>query len=284
MPSARLSLTARRSAAVEALEIVLLLEGVLRRYGFDFRDYARGALRRRLLECARSEKARTISGLQEKILHDPECFERLVTAISSNVTTLFRNPSFYRTFRSRVAPVMRESRRVRLWHVGCATGEEVYSMAVTLQEEGLSERTQVYATDLHEAPIVKAAEGAFPRARLEAAELSYKAAGGKGRLSDYYTLTGSRGVFRPELRRNVVFASHNVTTDSSFNEFDAILCRNVLPYLNGRLQGRVHQLIYESLARTGFLGLGRGEDLKLTPFEPCYLVVDAPNALFQKLG
>jgi len=283
MPAETLYLAAKRPAALEEIEIVLLLEGILRRYGFDFRDYARGSLRRRLLECARAEKVRTVSGLQEKVLHDPECFERLVTAISVNVTTLFRNPAFYRSFRSRVAPVMRESARLRLWHVGCATGEEVYSMAVTLHEEGLSERTQVYATDLHEAPIVKAAEGSFPIARLQAAELSYKAAGGQGKLGDYYTVHGGRGVFRPELRQNIVFASHNVTTDASFNEFDTILCRNVLPYLNERLQGRVHRLIYDSLARTGFLGLGRGEDLRLTPFEPRYAILDGTNGLFQKL-
>jgi len=283
MAAEMLYLAAKRPAALEEIEIVLLLEGILRRYGFDFRDYARSSLRRRLLECARGEKVRTLSGLQEKVLHDPEVFDRLITAISVNVTTLFRNPTFYRTFRSKVAPLMRGNRRLRVWHVACATGEEVYSMAVTLHEEGLSARTQVYATDIHEAPIVKAAQGSFSLARLQAAELSYKAAGGKARLSDYYTVEGGQGVFRPELRRNIVFASHNPTTDASFNEFDAILCRNVLPYFNERLKGRVHRLIYDSLARTGFLGLGRGEDLRLTPFEPRYAVVDGANGLFQKL-
>ena len=154
-------------------------------------------------------------------------------------------------------------------------------MAVTLREEGL-ERAQVYATDIHEAPLAQAASGVFPLGKLRSAELSYRAAGGRGSLSRYYDVDGVHGVFKPELRKNVVFASHNFVTDASFNQFDVILSRAVLPYLGQSLQGRVHSLFYDSLPRAGFLALGRGIDLRLTPFEPRYETVDAVNGLYRK--
>lgn len=282
MPNASRRSASRPTAGLEELELALLLEGTFRRYGFDFRHYAQEPLRRRILEAARAENARTLSGLQEKLLHDASCFERLVTRLSVNCTSLFSEPSFYRAFRSRITPAIRENPKLRLWLMGCATGEELYSAAVTLREEGL-ERTQVYATDIHEAPLQQAASGSFPLNSLRSAELSYRAAGGHRSLTDYYTVEGSRGVFRPELRKNVVFASHNFVTDASFNQFDVILCRGVLPSLGASLQGRVHGLFYDSLPRAGFLALGRGEDLRRSPFEPRYEAVDAPNGLFQKL-
>jgi len=278
-----LRLVPRPPSGLEEIEIALLLEGVFRRYGFDFREYARTALRRRILERVREEQALTVSRLQEKLLRDPRCFERFVTAVSANVTTLFRDPPSYRVFRSRIVPWLRGRARVRLWHVGCANGEEVYSMAVLLQEEGLEERTQVYATDLHEATLRQAAAGVFPLDRLRAAELSYRAAGGRASLSDYYRVEAGQGVFRPELRRNVLFAAHNLVTDGSFNEFDVIFCRNVLPYLSHGLQSRVHRLLYDSLACPGFLALGRREDLKLTPFEGRYAPIDSRNGFFRRV-
>jgi len=271
----------RPPAGLEELEFALLLEGIERCYGFDFRHYAQAPLRRRILESVRAENARTVSGLQERLLHDPSCFERLVTRVSVNVTSLFREPSFYRAFRTQVAPAIRQNPKLRLWLMGCATGEELYSMAVTLREEGL-EHTQVYATDIHEAPLEQAASGTFPLSKLRSAELSYRAAGGRAGLSRYYDVDGFRGVFKPELRKNVVFASHNFVTDASFNQFDVILSRGVLACLGQSLQGRVHRLFYESLSHAGFLALGRGMDLRLTAFEPRYETVDAVNGLYQK--
>jgi chemotaxis protein methyltransferase CheR len=268
-------------AGLEELEITLLLDGIERRYGFDFRQYAAAPLRRRILESVRSENARTVSGLQERLLHDPSCFERLVTRLAVNVTSLFREPTFYRSFRDRVAPAIRDHPKPRLWLMGCATGEELYSMAVMLREEGL-ERAQVYATDIHEAPLQQAASGSFPLQKLRSAESGYRAAGGRGSLSEYYAVDGGRGVFREELRRNVVFASHNFATDASFNQFEIILSRAVLPYLGPSLQSRVHRLFYDSLPRAGFLALGRGADLKPTPLEPRYETVDGDNGLYQK--
>lgn len=282
MPNADRRFASRPAAGLEELETTLLLEGIYRRYGFDFRQYAQLPLRRRILEAVRAESASTVSGLQEKLLHDASCFERLVTRLSASSTSLFSEPSFYRAFRSRITPAIRDNPKLRLWLMGCATGEELYSAAVTLLEEGL-ERTQVYATDIHEAPLQQAASGSFPLNRLRSAELSYRAAGGRNSLTDYYCVEGSRGVFRPELRQNVVFASHNFVTDASFNQFDVILCRGVLPSLGTSLQGRVHRLLYDSLPCAGFLALGRGEDLTRSPFEPRYEAVDAPNGLFRKM-
>lgn len=282
MVSSNRRLVTRPVPGLEELEVTLLLEGIERRYGFDFRNYAAAPLRRRILESVRSENARTVSGLQERLLHDPECFERLVTRVSTTVNALFREPSFYRAFRTHVTPAIRQSPKLRLWLMGCATGEELYSMIVTLREEGL-ERTRVYATDIHEAPLEQAASGSFPLNKLRSAELSYRAAGGRGSLAQYYEVDGVRGVFRPELRANVVFGSHNFVTDASFNQFDVILSRGVLPYLGQGLQGRVHKLFYESLPRAGFLALGRRMDLRLTPYEPRYEAVDAVNGLYQKL-
>jgi chemotaxis protein methyltransferase CheR len=273
----------RKLPGIEDIEIGLLLEGIFRRFGFDFRDYARAPLRRRILGRVAAEEARTVSGLQAMVLRDPRCFERLVTAITIHDSILFRDPSFYRSFRREVAPALRERKRSRMWHVGCATGADVYSMAVVLEEEGLRGQVRVYATEVHDAPLRQAAAGCFPADRLRAAELSYRAAGGQGRLSDYYRVDGDRGVFLPELRKGVVFASHNVGTDASFNEFDVILCRDVMSQLGYRLQGRVHRLVYESLASSGFLGLGRGEDLRDTPFAPHYQPVDTVNGLFRKV-
>jgi chemotaxis protein methyltransferase CheR len=268
---------------VQDIELRLLLEGVFRRYGYDFREYDPFALKKRILECAREEKVRTLSGLQEKLLHEPECFDRLVTAIAASVSSVFDDARFYKSFRTRIAPALKNGKRLRLWLVGCGTGEDVYSTAVMLREEGLEERTRLYATEIHEAPLKHAAAGSFPLDRLQGAEMNYRAAGGAGQLADYYTVEGGRGVFRAELKRNVVFAAHNLATDASFNEFDVILCRNVLSVLSPKLQGRVHSLVYESLAPEGYLALGRGENLKPTPFEPRYAVLDRTSSLFQKL-
>jgi chemotaxis protein methyltransferase CheR len=273
--------TARARTGLEELEVALLLEGIQRHYGFDFRSYLPAPLRRRLLETQRAEEVHTVSGLQERLLHDVGAFERFVTRVSVISASLFREPSFYRGLRRHVVPALRENPRPRLWLMGCATGEELYSVAVTLREEGLTQ-IQIYATDIHEAPLAQAASGSFAVDKLRSAELGYRAAGGRDGLDRHYTVHGDAGVFNPELRKNVVFASHNFVTDASFNQFDVILSRGVLPCLGSALQGRVHQLFYESLPRAGFLALGRPDDLKQAPFEPRYEIVDGPSGLFRK--
>ena len=280
--------TARRTDPtadpLQDLEIRLLLQGVYERYGYDFRDYALASGRRRIRQALRDENLPTVSALQARVLHDPAALERLVSAFSVSVTSLFRHPRFYRAFRQRAVPILRTYPVVRLWHAGCATGEEVHSMAILLQEEGLYERSRIYATDMSPAALRQAGTGAVPAGTLREAAAGYALAGGRGRLSDYYQAHGARAVFDPALRRNVVFAEHNLVTDRSFNEFNVVICRNVMIYFNRPLQERVHALLYGSIVRRGFLGLGDRETIRFTPFEDRYEVVDWDDRLYRKVA
>lgn len=268
---------------LETIEIQLLLEGVFRHYGFDFREYAPASLKRRIWNMVRAEQLTTISGLQEKLLHDPECMERFLLAISVNVTAMFRDPGFYLAFREKVVPLLRTYPFIRIWHAGCSTGEEVYSMAILLQEEGLYERCRLYATDMNEAVLSQAKSGIFPVERMQAYTQNYLQGGGQRSFSEYYTAAYDRVMFHPSLKENVVFAQHNLAVDKSFNEFNVILCRNVLIYFNKTLQARVHHLLYESLATFGILALGDKESLKLTPHEADYETWESRAKLYRKL-
>ena len=268
---------------IEGLEIQLLLEAVFRRYGFDFRDYACASIRRRIWNQVRAEGLRTVTDLQGKLLHEPDCMERFLLAVTVNVTAMFRDPSFYRAFRAKVVPRVRDQPFVRIWHVGCSTGEEVYSMAILLHEEGLYPKCRVYATDMNEAVLAQAKAGIFPLAQLQEYTSNYLQAGGAGSLSEYYTAKYGNVIFQRSLSENVVFAQHNLVTDSSFNEFHIILCRNVLIYFNHTLTGRVHRLLYESLAPAGLLGLGNRESIRYTPYEACYEELDGREKIYRRV-
>ncbi|MBF2047358.1 MAG: CheR family methyltransferase [Leptolyngbya sp. IPPAS B-1204] len=269
---------------LEEIEIQLLLEGVYRYYGFDFRDYAIASLRRRIWNAVRAEKLATISALQEKVLHDPECMERFLMGLSVNVTAMFRDPGFYVAFREKAVPLLRTYPFIRIWHAGCSTGEEVYSMAILLAEEGLYDRCRIYATDMNEAVVRQAKAGIFPLDLMQEYTQLYLQAGGKSAFSNYYTAAYNNAIFRSSLKANIVFSHHNLVTDASFNEFNVILCRNVLIYFNQVLQEQVHKLLYESLRMFGVLGLGRQETLKLTPFEHCYEELDAQEKLYRRIA
>jgi chemotaxis protein methyltransferase CheR len=269
---------------VEELELRLLLEAVFQFHGFDFREYALSSLRRRVRHLMRDEGLSTISALQDRVLHDPRALPRLVNGLSVSVTSMYRDPGFFRTFRQQVVPILRTYPLVRIWHAGCSTGEEVYAMAVLLEEEGLYDRCRLYATDMNEDALQKAASGAFPLAAMREHTSRYLAAGGRRSFSEYYAVRDRAAVFHHRLRHHVVFAQHNLVTDRSFNEFNAILCRNVLIYFSRPLQERVHRLLYESLGRLGFLGLGSKETVQFTPFERRYQTVDAVHKLYRKVG
>jgi chemotaxis protein methyltransferase CheR len=273
----------RDSDNAEAVETRLLLEGIFHRYGFDFRNYAYASLRRRIWHCVRSEGLPGISELQGRLLRDPACMERFLLAVTINVTAMFRDPGFWRAFRAKVVPHLRDQPFVRVWHVGCATGEEVYSMAILFREEGLYSKCRIYATDLNEAVLAKARDGIFPLAALQEYTGNYLRAGGAGTFSDYYTARYDRVLFHRELSENVIFAQHNLVTDSSFNEFQVILCRNVLIYFNSVLTEQVHRLLYGSLAPSGFLGLGGRESIKFTPHESCYEELDAREKVYRRV-
>jgi chemotaxis protein methyltransferase CheR len=269
---------------LEDIEIALLLEGLYRFYGFDFRDYSPASLKRRIVERMRAEKIETVSAFQDRILHDAACMERLLLGLSVHVTSMFRDPSFYATFRRKVVPVLKTYPTVRVWHAGCSTGEEVYSMAILLQEEGLYRKCVIYATDISREVLRRAREGIFPLASMQEYTTNYVRAGGKHEFSDYYTADYDNVIFHPALKANVVFAEHNLATDGSFNEFHVILCRNVMIYFNRALQDRVHELIYGSLSTFGVLGLGNKETLKTTPREAFYEKLDARDKLYRKAG
>jgi len=270
-------------SALEALEIKLLLDGVFQHYGYDFRDYASASIRRRILSRTTAEGTGTISALQDRVLHEPACMERLVLALTVHVTSMFRDPSFYLAFRHAVVPVLATYPFTRIWHAGCSSGEEVYSLAIVLREEGIYERCRIYATDLSEAVLRGAKEGVFPLAAMKEYTENYQKAGGTAAFSEYYTARYDHALFQPSLRDNIVFAPHNLVTDGSFNEFNVILCRNVLIYFNKALKERVHGLLHHSLARFGVLGLGRKESLRFTPHEACYAAVDDAERLYRKV-
>ena len=268
---------------LERLEIELLLEGVYRHYGFDFRSYAYASIRRRLWKRVEGEGLASISELQARILHDSDAMERLLLDLSVNVTAMFRDPNFYKEFRERVIPLLRTYPFLRIWHAGCSTGEEVFSMAILLEEEGLYNRARLYATDINDVVLQRARQGIFPLDRMQEYTENYIRAGGKQSFSEYYTAKYDGALFSPSLTRNVVFSQHNLVTDRSFSEFNVIFCRNVLIYFDRELQDRVHALFYESLSMFGVLALGSKETLRFSKYEPCYEKLHAREKMYRKV-
>ncbi len=268
---------------LEQLELELLLEGIHRRYGFDFRDYAPASLRRRVRRRMDGEKVKTVSALQDRLLHDPAVMERLLLDLSVNVTAMFRDPSFFLAFRERVVPVLRTYPFARLWVAGCSTGEEVYSLAIVLAEEGLADRVRIYATDINEAVIEQARDGVFPLDKMQEYTQNYIHAGGQRSFSEYYVARYDGARFARELVEGVVFAQHNLVSDAAFNEFHVITCRNVMIYFAQPLQEHVHRLFYESLAMFGVLALGQKETIRFSPYERDFEELDPDERLYKKV-
>jgi chemotaxis protein methyltransferase CheR len=229
------------------------------------------------------EGIKTISALQEKILRTPDLMERLILDLSINVTSMFRDPSFYVSFREKVVPLLHTYPFTRIWVAGCSTGEEVYSLAILLDEEGLYERTRIYATDINEAVLDRAREGVFPMTKMKEYTQNYIRAGGTRAFSDYYLSAYDGAAFDKTLTRNVVFAQHNLASDRSFNEFNVVICRNVMIYFDRALQNRVHQLFFGSLSRFGILALGHKESINFTPHASHYKELDAAERLYRKV-
>ena len=244
---------------VEETEIRLLLDGLHYCFGFDFRDYVSAVVCQRIWGCVEAEGLQTISGLQEKVLHDPACLERVLRALAPKAPPMFDDPAFFLAFRSTVVPLLRTYPFLDIWVPACSTGEEVFALAIVLQEEGLSQRVRIYATDLSEAMVHTVAEGSFALTDMAAYAANYRRAGGAGLLSDYYTIEGGRAVMLKSLRDQVTASEHSLSTDGCFHEFHMIVCRNILPLFNEWLQERVHYLFRYSLCRFGILGLGDKE-------------------------
>ncbi|HYX92252.1 MAG TPA: protein-glutamate O-methyltransferase CheR [Myxococcaceae bacterium] len=278
------AIAARLEEDVEEIELELLLEGIYRHYGADFREYSRASLRRRMWNMIREENLESISGLQAKVLHDPEAMQRLLRHLSVTVTTMFRDPSFFRAFRAKVVPHLRTAPFVRVWAAGCSTGEEVYSLAIVLHEENLYERARIYATDMSAEVVEQAKSGIFRAAQMQEYTHNYLAAGGTAPFSQYYTAQYERAIFKQWLKRNIVFAQHNLAVDRSFNEFHVVVCRNVMIYFNAELQARAHELVLQSLRRGGFLCLGRRESLRGCATPDTYEVMDDTERIFRRVA
>jgi chemotaxis protein methyltransferase CheR len=268
---------------LEDIEISLLLEGLYRAYGFDFRDYSRASIKRRILEMMRTEKLGTVSAFQDRVLHDTVSLDQFLLGLSVHATSMFRDPSFYRTFRQKVVPLLRTYPTVQIWIAGCSTGEEVYSLAILLQEERLYNRCRIYATDISHAVLRRARDGIFPLSAMREYTNNYHQAGGAHEFSDYYTAQYDSVIFSSSLKNNIVFSEHNLATDGSFNEFQVILCRNVMIYFNKDLQARVHNLLYDSLSMFGVFGLGNKESLKFTPRAAFYEHLNEKDKLYRKV-
>ncbi len=269
---------------IEQVEIAVLLEAIYRHYGFDFRSYAYASIKRRIWKRILAEGLSTVSALQERVLHDRQVMEHLLTDLSVTVSSMFRDPSFFQAMRAQVLPLLRTYPFLRIWHAGCSTGEEVYSMAIMLQEEGLYDRCRIYATDINEVVLQRARAGIFPLDKMQEFTQNYQQAGGTQSFSEYYTAGYGGALFNPDLVRNVTWAQHNLVTDGSFAECNVIICRNVMIYFSRELQERVHGLFHRSLPHLGVLALGRKESLRLSEWEQKYEVLNPREKIFRRVA
>ena len=233
------------------IEIKLLLEAIFLRYGYDFRNYSKAHIKRRILHRLNVSHIKTVSELQFKILRDRDIFRELLDDLSINVTEMYRDPEFYKSLRTTVIPKLKTYAYFKIWHAGCSTGEEVYSLAILLKEEGLLERCQIYATDFNNKVLEIAREGIFKKSDIEQYNQNYRLSGGMYSLSDYYQSMYGSVKFQKELAEKIVFADHNLVTDSVFADVNLILCRNVMIYFEKNLQNQVLKLFCESLVPSG---------------------------------
>ena len=267
---------------ISELEISLLLEAIYQKYGYDFRQYSKAHINRRIRNRMALSGLEDVSQIQSKVLKDEIFASELLQDLSITVTEMFRDQDFYKSLRENVIPILRTYPFIKIWHAGCATGEEAYSMAVILQEEGLYDRTTIYATDFNQHALIRAKEGIFSNAMMREYTINYQLSGGKKSFSDYYTSNYDNVIMNRSLKKNIVWANHNLVTDSVFVEAHLILCRNVLIYFDNSLQNKVQKLFYESLINGGILCLGSKEGLRFTDFHEKYIELDKKQRIFKK--
>ena len=258
------------SDRVEDVEARLLLEGIQQVYGYDFRDYAEASIRRRLAHWLAESRFETLSQAQSSLLRDPKIFLSLLSGLTVNVTEMFRDPAFFKALRSQVIPFLKTYPFVKIWHAGCATGEEAYSMAILLNEEGMAGRYRMYATDIDEAVLATAAEGLVPLSEMQKFTRNYQNSGGTASFADYYTARYGRAILSADLKKSIVFAPHNLTADGEFGEMNLVLCRNVMIYFKQPLKERCLNLFDASLVPGGFLCLGLKESLERRALRASY--------------
>ena len=266
----------------EALELSLLLRAVEKHYGYDFQNYARASLLRRMQKYLELQNKKYISELIPLLLHDKKEFTHFLRQLSVSVTEMFRDPDFFSVLRSQVVPLLKTYPFINIWHAGCSTGQEVYSMAILLEEEGLLDKCRIYATDLNSESLAIAKKATYPVDCVDLYEQNYKSSGGSAAFSDYYRQTGKSIKFHERLARHVTFAKHNLVTDCVFGDMNIILCRNVLIYFNRTLQSRVFQLFEDSLCSFGFLCLGKRENISFSSASERFCVVARDQKIYRK--
>ncbi len=267
---------------IEKTEIDLFIDAVYRRYGYDFRHYAKASLRRRVRSLLQKTGFQRVSEMIPGVLHDEIFFESVVRELSVTVTEMFRDPDFFRAVRERVIPYLRTYPFVRIWHAGCATGEEAYTLAVVLTEEGIYDRSTVFATDFNPDALEKAKEGIYSLKAMKDFTANYQQAGGTRSFSDYYHALYGSAIIDNALKEKITFADHNLVTDGVFGEMHLILCRNVMIYFDKILQNRVIRLFYDSLAHKGFLCLGTKETLQFSDIQDRFALIDEKQKIWQK--
>jgi chemotaxis protein methyltransferase CheR len=278
------SKNSREKIDTEEIELDLLLQAVHLKYGYDFRNYNKAHLKRRICQRLQLSSLNSISELQNRVLWDKKFFELFMQDLSINVTEMFRDPEFYDAFRKKVVPDLSTYAHIKVWHAGCSTGEEVYSLAIILKEENLLSKTRIYATDINKNVLKIAKQGIYSNREMELYERNYREAGGKANLSNYYTSKYGSVLFDKLLSKNIVFADHNLVTDGVFAEINLVFCRNVLIYFDKILQNKVLALFTGSLSKRGFLCLGTQESLQFSESEPNYAVIDKKMKIYKKLA
>jgi len=264
------------------LELHLLIEAIYHTYHYDFREYAVASLKRRLAAAMPRLECDTLSQVQDKILHDPKVFQTLLDYLTIPVSEMFRDPRYFRTIRESVVPLLRTYPSLKVWVAGCSTGEEAYSLAILLLEEGLLPRTLIYATDINPHTLQKAQAGVYDVDRLPLFTENHRNSGGRTSLSEHYTAAYGRAVFNKGLKEHIVFSDHSLATDSVFAEVQLVSCRNVLIYFNRELQDRAIGLFREALSRRCFLGIGSKESLRFTSHAAAFSEVSRENRVYQK--
>ena len=266
----------------ERIEIDLLLEAIYIKYGYDFRNYAKASIRRRIQHRLSLSKIKTIPEIIHKILYEKDFFQILLSDMTINVTEMFRDPSFFKAFRKIIIPELKKRDFIKIWLAGCSTGEEIYSIAILLQEENIEQNVQIYATDTNQVNINKAQKGIFPIKDIKEYTRNYKDSGGLASFADYYTARYDYAIINKSFKKNIVFSDHNLVMDSKFGEMDVIICRNVLIYFDKILQDRVFKLFSESLCPNGILCLGSKETVQFSKYADHFEPISEKERIYRK--
>lgn len=265
------------------VEVECLMEALYLSWGYDFRDYSRASLRRRVARYMSDNSFERVADLQHELIRDKKRCHHFVRGVTVNVTDMFRDPIFYQVIREQVIPVLRSHPFIKIWHAGCSTGEEAYSMAILLQEEGLGDRSVIYATDINSQVLDQASKGVYHDKMLPAAKENYLASGAKGKFEDFVSVGYERFLIDPILKQRIVFTQHDLVTDQVFGEMQMVICRNVMIYFRRELQAKVLTLFHDSLDLGGFLGLGIKESLSSFPNQNRFRVIDESTRVFQRV-